>query len=177
MKAALSRNRGFAEADGHKNASLFPVMGLLVLTCLDARLDPAHILDLELGDALVIRNNGGRVTPQTLNDLAYVSQLAEAARPEGDLFEIAVIQHTQCGAARLTDDGFRRQYADRIGADEAQLVEYAIVDPVATVAADVKRLRDADIISPRIGVSGHVYDVATGLIETVVDANPGPERL
>jgi carbonic anhydrase len=172
IESALARNRAFAAANGHEGASLFPNLRLLVITCLDPRVDPAHILGLELGDALAIRNNGGRVTPQVINDLAYVSQLAEAARPEGDLFEIAVIQHTRCGAARLADDAFRQRYAERTGADESSLREYAIVDPAGSVASDIDRLRTTNAISRRITVSGHVYDIDTGLIETVVAAQP-----
>jgi carbonic anhydrase len=170
IEPALARNRTFAAAGGHQGASLFPTLRLLVITCLDARVDPAHILGLELGDALVMRNNGGRVTPQVINDLAYVSQLGEAARPEGHLFEVAVIQHTQCGVARLADDAFRHQYAERIGAHESGLREYAILDPAATVAGDVELLRSAAAISTRITFSGHVYDIATGLLETVIPA-------
>ena len=172
IEAALARNRAFASAGGHEGASLFPTLGLLVVTCVDPRVDPAHILGLELGDAIVVRNNGGRITPQVIDDLAYVSQLAETARPDGPLFEIAVIHHTQCGAARLADDAFRHQYAERIGADESGLREYAVLDPTATAASDVDRLRTATAISPRITVSGHVYDVATGLVETVAPAQP-----
>jgi carbonic anhydrase len=172
IEAALARNRAFASAGGHEGATLFPTLGLLVVTCVDARVDPAHILSLELGDAIVLRNNGGRITPQVIDDLAYVSQLAETARPEGPLFEIAVIHHTQCGTARLADDGFRHRYAERIGADESGLREYAVLDPTATATRDVDRVRTASAISPRITVSGHVYDVATGLIETVIPARP-----
>lgn len=171
IESALARNRAFAAAGGHDGASLFPTMRLLVVTCLDARVDPAHIFGFEVGDALVIRNNGGRVTSQVINDLAYVSQLAEAARPDGPLFEVAVIHHTECGAARLADDGFRRKYAERIGADSSGLEEYAILDPAATVAKDVARLRDSEGISPRITVSGHVYDLTTGLVDTVIPAD------
>jgi carbonic anhydrase len=172
IEAALARNRAFASAGGHEGASLFPTLGLLVVTCVDPRVDPAHILGLELGDAIVVRNNGGRITPQVIDDLAYVSQLAETARPDGPLFEIAVIHHTQCGAARLADDAFRHQYAELIGADESGLREHAVLDPTATAASDVDRLRTATAISPRITVSGHVYDVATGLVETVAPAQP-----
>jgi carbonic anhydrase len=173
IDSAFARNRAIAAAGGHEGATLFPTLRLLVITCLDARFDPAHVLGLELGEALVLRNNGGRVTPQVINDLAYVSQLAEAARPEGRLLEVAVIQHTQCGVARLADDAFRHQYAERIGADESGLREYAILDPAATVACDVELLRSADSISPRISFSGHVYDVTTGLVKTVVPAGAG----
>ena len=170
IESVLPRNRAFAAAGGHEGASLFPTLGLLIVTCLDARVDPAHVLGVELGDALVMRNNGGRVTPQVIQDLAYVSQLAEAARPDGPLFEVAVIQHTQCGVARLADDAFRRRYAERIGADEASLRAYAISDPAANVAGDVERLRGAGAISSRITFSGHVYDITTGLVETIVPA-------
>jgi carbonic anhydrase len=170
IESALARNRTFAADGGHEGASLFPTLRLLVITCLDGRVDPAHILGLELGDALVIRNNGGRVTPQVIDDLAYISQLAEIAVPEGPLFEVAVLQHTQCAAARLADDAFRRQYAERIGADESGLSDYAIVDPAETVAHDVDLLRGAAPISPRMSFSGYVYDIATGLVETVAPA-------
>ena len=171
VDTALARNRAFSASGGHEGATLFPSLRLLVVTCLDPRVDPAYVLGLELGDALVIRNNGGRITPQVINDLAYVSQLAEAARPEGDLFEVAVIQHTQCGAARLADDAWRQQYAERIDADDdSSLRDYAITDPAATVARDVELLRSTESISPRITFSGHVYEIATGLVETVAPA-------
>lgn len=170
IEIAVARNRAFAAADGHEGARLFPTLRLLVVTCLDARVDPARVLGLELGDALVIRNNGGRVTPQLIDDLAYVSQLAETALPEGPLLEIAVIHHTKCAAGRLADDAFRRQYAERIGSDESALRDYAIIDPAATVARDVDLLRSAESVSSRISVSGHVYDIATGLVATVIPA-------
>jgi carbonic anhydrase len=169
---AVARNRAFAEAGKHEGATLIPALRLLVLTCLDPRVDPAHTLGLDLSDALVLRNNGGRVTPQVINDVAYLSALADVMRPEGPLFEIAVIQHTECGAARLADDGFRAKYAERIGAEESDLRGYAVVDPAATVTTDIERLRTAPSISPRMTVSGHVYDVGTGLIETIVPAQP-----
>jgi carbonic anhydrase len=119
---------------------------------------------------MVVRNVGGRVTPQVINDVAFISQIAENALPDGPLFEVAVIHHTQCGAGALADDGFRQRYAERIGADESTLREQAILDPAATVRSDVERLRRAPAVSPRVGVSGHVYDVTTGLVHTVIAA-------
>ena len=102
-----------------------------------------------------------------IEHVAFIGQLAETVLPDGPLFEVAVIHHTQCGTGALADDGFRRRYADRIGADESTLLEYAVLTPPATVARDVERLRAAPI-SARVTVSGHVYDVATGLVETVL---------
>lgn len=170
MIEALARNRAFAAAGGHEGVSMFPALRLLVVTCLDPRVDPAHILGVEPGDAMVVRNGGGRVTPEVINNVVFVRQLAGSAVPEGPLFEVAVIHHTECGSRALADDAFRHRYAELVGADEPALREYAITDPAASVASDVALLRGASAISPRIGVSGHVYDVATGLVETVIPA-------
>jgi carbonic anhydrase len=167
---ALERNRAFAAAGGHEGAVVLPNLRLFVITCLDPRVDPAHFLGLGLSDAIVVRNVGGRVTPEVINDVAFIGQIAENVLPDGPLFEVAVIHHTQCGSGALADDSFRRTYAERIGAEESTLREHAILDPEATVKLDVERLRSADAISPRVTVSGHVYDVATGLVQTVIAA-------
>jgi carbonic anhydrase len=169
--SALERNRAFAAAGGHQGAVVFPNLRLFVITCLDPRVDPAYFLDLDLSDAMVVRNVGGRVTPEVINDVAFIGQLAENFLPDGPLFEVAVIHHTQCGAGALADDAFRRRYAERIGADESTLRQHAVLDPEATVARDVERLHSAPAISPRVSVSGHVYDVLTGLVETVIPAD------
>lgn len=165
---ALRRNRAFAAAGAHEGAVVFPQLGLFIITCCDPRTDPAHFLGLGLSDAMVIRNVGGRVTSGVINDVAYIGQLAENVLPDGPLFEVAVIHHTQCGTGALADDAFRRRYAERIGADEHSLRDHAVLDPAATVKIDVQRLRSAAAISPRITISGHVYDVVTGLVETVI---------
>jgi carbonic anhydrase len=167
IDSALERNRAFAAAGGHQGAVVFPNLRLFVITCLDPRVDPAHFLGLGLSDAMVVRNVGGRVTPEVINDVAFIGQLAENVLPDGPLFEVAVIHHTQCGTGALADDSFRRRYAQRIGADESALREHAVLDPAATVTRDVERLRSASAISPRVTVSGHVYDVVTGLVEPV----------
>ena len=119
IEPALERNRAFAAAGGHEGAVVFPNLRLFVITCLDPRVDPAHFLGLDLSDAMVIRNVGGRVTPEVINDVAFIGQLAENALPDGPLFEAAVIHHTQCGSGALADDTFRHRYAERIGAEES----------------------------------------------------------
>jgi carbonic anhydrase len=170
VEVALERNRVFAAAGGHRGAVVFPNLSLFVITCLDPRVDPAHFLNLGLGDAMVVRNVGGRVTPEVINDVAFIGQLAESVLPDGPLFEVAVIHHTQCGTGALADDSFRHRYAQRIGAQESTLRERAVLDPAATVVRDVERLRFAPAISPRVTFSGHVYDVVTGVVQTVIPA-------
>jgi carbonic anhydrase len=168
---ALERNRTFAAAGGHEGAVVFPNLRLFVITCLDPRVDPAHVLGLGLSDAIVVRNVGGRVTQEVINDVAFIGQIAEMMLADGPLLEVAVIHHTQCGAAALADDEFRRRYAERIDAAESSLRERAVLDPIATVTHDVELLRSADAISPRIAVSGYVYDVLDGLVQTVVPSD------
>ncbi len=176
IEAGLVRNRAFAAAGGHEGAVVLPNLGLFVITCLDPRVDPAHFLGLGLSDAMVLRNVGGRVTPEVINDVAFIGQLAETALPNAPLFEVAVIHHTQCGTGALADDTFRCSYAQRIGADESALRERAVLDPAATVTRDVERLRSAPAISPRITVSGHVYDVVSGLVQMVIPASSSADR-
>jgi carbonic anhydrase len=173
----LDRNRAFAAAGRHEGAVVFPELRLFIVTCLDPRVDPAHFLGLELSEAIVVRNVGGRVTPEVIEDVAFISQIAETLLPDGPLLEVAVIHHTQCGAGALADDSFRRRYAERIGADEHTLRERAVIDPAQTVESDVERLRSAPAVPARVTVSGHVYDVATGLVQTILGADGAGTRL
>ena len=87
-----------------------------------------------------------------------------------------MIHHTQCGSGALADDTFRRNYAQRIGAEESTLREHAVLDPAATVTRDVEHLHAAPAISPRVTVSGHVYDVVTGLVATVIPTRSPEDR-
>jgi carbonic anhydrase len=176
IEMALARNRAFAAASGHEGAVVVPNLRLFVVTCLDPRVDPAHFLGLQLSDAIVVRNVGGRVTPEVIDDVAFIGQIFENVLPDGPLFEVAVIHHTQCGAGALADDTFRRDYARRIGADESELVDHAVLDPAATVTSDVQRLRATPAIPPRVTVSGHVYDVVNGLVQTILAAGLTAEQ-
>jgi len=108
--------------------------------------------------------------PEVIDDVAFIAQLAEGARPEGPPFEVAIVHHNQCGSGALADDDFRRRYGERIGEDEEALRERIVVDPAATVRHDVELLRAAPEVPDRVRVSGHAYDVTTGLMETIVPA-------
>ena len=173
MTPLLERNEQFAS--GYTPAGLgLPATQLIIVTCLDHRVDPAIVFGLQLGDAPVIRNAGGRVTQAVIDDIAYLAYLAEQlfggqGAPD-TLFEVAVIHHTQCGTGFLADPGFRRQAAAATGRPEAELEAVAVTDPHATVTADVERLLASPLLSPKVSVSGHVYDIATGRLTTVLDA-------
>jgi carbonic anhydrase len=151
-----------------------PTAQMLIVTCLDHRVDPAITLGLQLGEAPVIRNAGGRVTQAVIDDLAFLAflagQLFGGQDADDRLFEVAVVHHTQCGTSLLADPGFRHQAAQATGLPEAALAVSAVADPHITVQADVERLLTAPSLSPKVSVSGHVYDIATGRLTTAVDA-------
>ena len=169
----LDRNRAFAGTDARRDVPALPFLprqGLYIVICIDCRVDPAQILGIELGDALVQRNIGGRVTPAVIRDIAYAAYLVQTKAPQGPWFEVAVIHHTDCGSTLLADDDLRHRYAQRIGVDERALADTPVLDPARTVATDVARVLWAPEIPPEVQVSGHVYDVETGLVTTVIDA-------
>jgi carbonic anhydrase len=170
MTPLLERNEQFAR--NYAPAELAPPTAqTVIVTCIDHRVDPAIVLGLELGEAPVIRNAGGRVTPAVIDDIAYLAFLAEQLfGGQETLFEVAVIHHTQCGTGFLADPAFRHKAATATGADEAALEACAVSDPHSTVKDDVERLLTAPSLSPKVSVSGHVYDIATGRVTTTLDA-------
>jgi carbonic anhydrase len=172
----LQRNKDFAASGAHVGASIIARHQVYVITCLDPRTDPSAFLELGLGDAMVVRNAGGRVSAAVLRDLAYIGYLASALVPGGPRFEVAVVHHTQCGTHFLADDKFRRGFADLIGVDDEALARQAVTDPEQTVRTDVELLRSAAVLPDMIAVSGHVYDVTTGLVTTIIPAAPMHSR-
>jgi carbonic anhydrase len=117
----------------------------------------------------VARTVGGRVTDAVIRDLSYIGCLVEAKAPQGPYFKAAVIHHTHCGSRLLEDPELRRGFAQRSGYDEQQLAALPATVPAKTVRGDVAKILAAPQISTRITVSGHVYDTATGLLETVAE--------
>lgn len=164
-----TRNRAFASAGGHQGASVMPTLGVGVLTCLDPRVDPAAFLGLRLSEAMVLRNAGGRVTERVIADLAFTTFMARLMAA-GAGIELAVIHHTGCGTGFLADDGFRASYTQHTGFSESDLIATAVTDPHDSVKADVGRLLAHPLLPDALSVSGHVYDLDTGLLETVLPA-------
>jgi carbonic anhydrase len=173
MTPLLEHNEQFART--YTPVALgIPARQVLIVTCLDHRVDPAIVLGLKLGDAPVIRNAGGRVTQAVIDDIAYLAflagQLFSSQGAPGTLFEAAIIHHTQCGTGFLADPAFRHQAAAATGLPEPALEACAVADPHITVRADVERLLASPLLPPKVSVSGHVYDVATGRLTTTHDA-------
>jgi carbonic anhydrase len=169
----LERNERFAR-DYVPVALGVPTAQIVVVTCLDHRIDPAAVLGLRPGEAPVIRNAGGRITPSVVNDLAYLAFLAEALfSVTGPLFEVAILHHTQCGTGFLADPAFLHQAAQATGVAEPVLRASEVAEPERTVREDVERLLASPSLSSRVSVSGHVYAIETGRVTTVVDTVAG----
>ena len=166
-----ARNHRFAASGRHAGLQMFPRLQTIVVGCVDPRVDPAAVLGIELGDALVIRNVGGRFTPDTLQTMAALRMIAEAegAGP-GPGWNLIVLHHTDCGITRL--DEHADLLANVLGVGPGGLAAKAVGDPVAAVAADVAAIRANPFLPATFVVSGLVYDVATGLVDVVVPPAP-----
>jgi carbonic anhydrase len=173
MTPLLEHNEQFARTYTPVPLGL-PAAQVIVVACLDHRVDPAITLGLGLGDAPVLRNAGGRVTQSVIEEIAYLAYLGRKMSggqlSDDASVEVAVIHHTQCGTGFLADPGFRREACEATGVDEDTLQASAVADPHTTVAVDVERVLTSPLLPPTMSVSGHVYDVEAGRVTTVVDA-------
>jgi len=172
MTPLLEHNEQFARTYTPVPLGL-PAAQVIVVACLDHRVDPAITLGLELGDAPVLRNAGGRATQSVIEEIAYLAYLGRKMSggqlSDDASVEVAVVHHTQCGTGFLADPGFRREACEATGVDEDTLQASAVADPHTTVAVDVERLLTSPLLPPTMSVSGHVYEVETGRVTTVVD--------
>ena len=154
-RAALA-NRSCCDADvGHAK----PRLRTVVLTCMDARIDPAKALGLRSGDAHVLRNAGGLMTDDALRSLVLSQQLLGTQ-------EVMVIQHTSCGVHGLRDADLAGRLTSQTGVDLG--LEFGGFDDVeASVRASLARVRDCAWLTRRDAARGFVYDVATGRLHEV----------
>ncbi|KAK9471837.1 carbonic anhydrase [Dipodascopsis tothii] len=131
-----------------------------VVTCMDARLDPAKALGLSEGDAHVIRNAGGRAA-DALRSVVISQQLLGTR-------EVLVIHHTDCGMLTFTSDHLHGLLAERLGADPVPAVDFLpFSDLDQSVRDDVAYLRNSGAVPADIPISGWVYDVTTGAVRPV----------
>ncbi len=167
VETLIKRNEAFAAYQFQASMSLMPALKTMIVGCVDARVDPAQVLGLELGEAVVIRNIGGRITPATLQTMAMLGMIgrAEGATDMSGWYVI-VLHHTDCGITRLA--GSTELLANHFGISEEQLDAKAVTDPRVAVAVDIDALRANPFLPGEFIVSGFVYDVATGLLDSVV---------
>jgi Carbonic anhydrase len=168
LDSMLRRNKDFAarqSAAGTLMPSLpqaLPNVKAIIIGCADMRVDPADILGIKPGEAVVMRNIGGRITPEVLEQLGLLGRIGEVAGEipgGGGEFHLIVLHHTDCGITRLV--GNPAMLAHYFQIPEAELKTKAVTDPRAAVAADVASLRAIPALPSQWLISGLVYDVPT----------------
>lgn len=161
LEKMIQANEDFAAVFDRGDLESPPARGVAVLTCIDARLDPAKILGLGIGDAHVVRNAGGRATDDAIRSLVISSWLLGTR-------EFTVIHHTDCGMTMFTDDVLHGMIKDGTGQDVSAWEFLTFSDIDQSVRDDVDQLRGLDMLPDGVSVSGYVYDVRSGRLKEVV---------
>lgn len=182
LEEVLEANNAYASEFGERSElALPPARRFSILTCMDARLDPAKYAGLSEGDAHVIRNAGGRASDDAIRSLVISYKLLGTA-------EWFVIHHTNCGMEFFTDEVMRDLLASSLetaelgpegftdvgegpGSAEARYVDWlTISEQQRSVADDVRRIVSHALVPARIPVYGYLYDVTTGRLQEVPEA-------
>jgi carbonic anhydrase len=182
VEEVMQANQRYAADFGAKgNLGMPPARQFAVLTCMDARLDPAKFAGLAEGDAHVIRNAGGRASDDAIRSLVISYKLLGTR-------EWFVIHHTNCGMEFFTNDVIRGLLASSLepaslvvgawkdvgsgpGSRAGEFIEWlAIADQNQSVIDDVNRIRKHPLVPPDIAIYGYIYDVATGRLNEVKEA-------
>ena len=168
----LKRNRESAAPMPSLPQSL-QTLKAVIIGCADMRVDPAQVLGIKPGEAVVMRNIGGRVTPGLLEEFGLLGRIGEVAGRipgGGGEFHLIVLHHTDCGITRLVGDPAMLAHYFQI--PEREVEAKSVRDPGKAVALDVAALRAIPALPDEWLISGLVYDVSTGLVEVVVPAAP-----
>lgn len=155
----LAANERYASSFSHGHLKAPAVKRFALVTCIDSRIEPHAMLGLEVGEAKVLRNAGGRVNDDVLRSLVLATNLLDVDR-------VAVMHHTDCAGASSQEE-LARRVGERLGIDPPDRDFLAIDDPDATLRADVEAVRSDPLIRPEVTVAGWRYDVKTGRIAEI----------
>ncbi|MFM6980262.1 MAG: beta-class carbonic anhydrase [Micrococcales bacterium] len=189
LNEVLAANADYAHNFGSKSElALPPARGFAILTCMDARLDPAKYAGLSEGDAHVIRNAGGRASDDAIRSLVISYKLLGTK-------EWFVIHHSDCGMEFFTDEVIRGLLANSLetaalgaegfydigkgpGSAEAKYIDWlTIANQAQSVTEDVERIKNHPLVPKSIPVYGYIYDVKSGrLIEVETATKAGAAR-
>lgn len=161
----LRANRSYVMGFSQGALPMPPSRQVAVLTCMDARLHPSEFLGLELGEAHVIRNAGGRASEDAVRSLV-ISQRLLGTR------EIVVIHHTDCGMLTFTNEQLAAQVQQELGVDVTGRDFLPFSDVAQSVRDDMAILRTSPLIPAEVPISGAIYDVRSGQL-TPVPAEAG----
>jgi carbonic anhydrase len=161
----LEANKSYAGAFDRGALPMPPARHVAIVTCMDARLHPEKFLGLDVGDAHVIRNAGGRASHDALRSLVISERLLATT-------EIVVIHHTDCGMMTFTNQQLADKIKQDLGEDVGDRDFLPFSDLEQSVRDDVATIRNSPLIPKNIPVSGAIYDVRTGQLHEVVRDEP-----
>jgi carbonic anhydrase len=156
----LAANRTFAATLHEPNFTGKAEAGVLVVTCMDSRIEPLRMIGLDLGDAKILRNPGGRVTDPVLVGIVLGVDLLNVNR-------VMVVEHTRCAMGSSTEAQMRESLTKSTGQDSTWMTLGMIDDQRAALAEDIRRVKSHPLIPDTVAVGGFIYDVDTGLLESV----------
>lgn len=156
----LAANREFAETLHEPNFTGMAEAGVLVVTCMDSRIEPLQMIGLKLGGAKILRNPGGRVTDAVLVGIVLGVDLLGVNR-------VMVVEHTRCAMGSSTEAEMRAKLTASTGQDSTWMTLGMIQDQRTALAEDVRRVTSHPLIPASVQVGGFIYDVDTGLLESV----------
>ncbi len=159
----LSANQSYAQSFNAGELPMPPARKVVVLTCMDARLHPEKFLGLDLGDAHVIRNAGGRASEDAIRSLVISERFLGTN-------EIVVIHHTDCGMLTFSNNDLAQKIQQDLGVDVGDRDFLPFADLEQSVRDDVDILRSSPLIPKEISIAGAVYDVRTGTVQEIVRA-------
>ena len=157
----LAANREFAADFNLSGFDGVAHAGVALVTCMDSRIAPLHMLGLEPGDAKIFRNPGGRVTEAALEALVLGVHLLKVTR-------ILVVPHTRCAMASSTEAEIQARISASSGTDASWHPFHVIADQVAALTQDVAKVRAHPLIPDTVPVGGFIYDVDTGLLDQIL---------
>lgn len=157
----MDHNVGYAKTFNLSHLQTPPARKLVILTCMDSRMDLEQLLGLQVGDAHMIRNGGGLATEDAIRSLILSTHLLGTR-------SIAIIQHTECGLLSVTDEQMRHRLTAQTGKDASHLQFHAFTDLDKTTTEQVMRVRENPFLPKDIQVRGYVYDVKKGALREVV---------
>jgi carbonic anhydrase len=155
----LENAQRYGEAFEKGELPLVPAKRVVVVACMDARLNPDGLLGLSEGDAHVIRNAGGVVTDDEIRSISISQRLLGTE-------EIMLIHHTDCGMLTFSDDDFRRQVQQETGVKPEWAAE-AFDDLDEDVRQSIARIKASPFVPKKEKVRGFVYEVETGRLREV----------
>ncbi|MFN8473289.1 MAG: carbonic anhydrase [Anaerolineae bacterium] len=159
----LAANQPYADTFEHGDLPMPPARQVAVLTCMDARLHPEKFLGLDVGDAHMIRNAGGRASDDAIRSLAISQRLLGTS-------EIVVIHHTDCGMLTFKNEDLAAKIHEDLGVDASDHDFLPFSDLEQSVRDDVQILRQSPLIPNDIPIHGAIYDVRTGELSEIVRA-------